>query len=91
VANLTISGKKCPRRMSIEKAIIASKTNIKIYLTATLPTNIIAIQLEKRSRAVDKSAGAIKKQMIITGKISGKKALLKSFIFDCFEEIVLAR
>ena len=77
--------------MSIEKAMIASTTNIKIYLTATLPTNIIAIQVEKRSSAVDKSAGAIRKQMMITGNIRGKKALLKSLIIDCLEEIVLAK
>jgi hypothetical protein len=69
----------------------ASKTNIKIYLTETLPTNIIAIQVEKSKIAVDKSAGAIRKQIKSTGNNKGIKALLKSFILACFEEIVLAK
>ena len=71
--------------------MMASKTNIKIYLTETLPTNIIAIQVEKSKIAVDKSAGAIRKQIKRTGSIKGRNALLKFLIFDCFEEIVLAK
>jgi hypothetical protein len=51
----------------------------------------MAIQEQKRSMAVDKSAGAIRKHIKITGNIKGKNALLKSLIFDCFDEMVLAR
>jgi hypothetical protein len=64
---------------------------MRIYFTDTRPTNIMAMQVEKSNKAVDKSAGAIRKQIKSTGKIKGTKALLKSLITACFEEIVLAK
>jgi hypothetical protein len=62
------------------------KSRIK-YFVDTLPTNIIKKEVKKRSSALDKSAGAIRPQTMIMGKIIGINALLKSLIISCLADM----
>src|SRR5258708_1202191 len=57
-----------------------------MYLTLTLPINMMNIQVVNKTAAVLKFAGRINKVINNTGAIIGKKALLKSLIFSCFFE-----
>ncbi len=62
-----------------------------ICLALALPMKSRSIQLAPSNRAVDRFAGAINAQVMITGVITGRKPFLKSLITSCFLLISLAR